>query len=72
MLVVDFRAYARKMPVKKTIENLRRYDNIFGTLTKLASDYARIDIIFDLYITYSIKETKRNKKCRGRNDHKCI
>ena len=36
--------------------------HLWNTFTKLASDYARIDIIFDLYITDSIKETERNRR----------
>ena len=59
MLVVDFMAYAKKMPVKKA--RLKTYGDmakhLSNTLTKLASEYARIDIIFDLYKTYSVKET---------------
>ena len=48
---------------KSQIENLRRYDKKFwNTFTKLASDYAKIDIIFDLYTTFSIKQTERNRR----------
>ena len=36
--------------------------HLWNTFTKLASDYAKTDIIFDLYITYSIKETKLNRR----------
>ena len=36
--------------------------HLWNTFTKLASDYARIDINFDLYINYSIKETEWNRR----------
>ena len=36
--------------------------HLWNTSTKLASYSARIDIIFDLYITYIIKETERNRR----------
>ena len=57
-------AYARKVPVKKA--KLKTYGDmakqLWNTFTKLANDYARIDIIFDVYITYSIKETEFNRR----------
>ena len=31
-------------------------------LLNLQSDYAKIDIIFDIYIIYSIKDTKQNRR----------
>ena len=69
ILVLHFMAYARKVPVKKA--KLKTYrdmaKHLWNTYTKLPSDYARIDIIFDLYITYTIKETTEQKKYRGRN-----
>ena len=62
MLVVDFMAYARRFPVKKT--KLKTYrdmaKHLWNTLTKHASNYARIKIIFDLCIIYSIKDTEWN------------
>ena len=56
--------YARTVPVKKA--KLKTYGDmarhLWNTFTKLASDYARIDITFDLYITYGIKELKQNRR----------
>lgn len=64
MSVVDFKAYVRKVPVEKT--KLKTYGDmaksLWNTFTKLARGYARIDIIFDLYLTCSIKETKQNRR----------
>lgn len=63
MSVVDFKAYVRKVPVEKT--KLKTYGDmakrLWNTFTKLARGYARIDIIFDLYLTRSIKKTKQNR-----------
>ena len=51
ILVLHFMAYARKVPVKKA--KLKTYrdmaKHLWNTYTKLPSDYARIDIIFDLH-----------------------
>ena len=64
MLEVDFMAYAKKVLVKKA--KLKTYGNmarhLWKTFTKLASNYARKNITFDLYITCSIKETKQNRR----------
>ena len=64
MVVLDFMAYVRKVPVKKA--KLKTYGDmtkhLWNTFTKLASDYAKIDIVFDLYTTFSIKETERNRR----------
>ena len=64
MVVLDFMAYVRKVPVKKA--KLKTYGDmtkhLWNTFTKLASDYAKIDIIFDLHTTFSIKETERNRR----------
>ena len=44
----------------KTYGDMARH--LWNTFTKRASDYARIDITFDLYMTYGIKELKQNRK----------
>ena len=44
----------------KTYGDMARH--LWNTFTKLASDYARIDITFNLYITYGIKELKQNRR----------
>ena len=64
MSKADFMAYARKVPVKKAKLKTYRYmtKHMWNAFTKLANDYARIDIIFHLYITYSIKETERTRR----------
>ena len=52
------------MPAKKA--KLRTYGDmakyLWDTFTKLASDYARIDIIFVLYIIYSINDIETNRR----------
>ena len=64
MVVLDFIAYVRKVPVKKA--KLKTYGymtkHLWNTFTKLASDYAKPDIVFDLYTTFSINETERNRR----------
>ena len=49
MLVVNFLAYTRKVPVKKA--KLKTYGDmakhLWNTFTKFASDYTRIGFIFD-------------------------
>ena len=52
------------MPVRKA--KLKTYGDLakhlWNTFTKVASDYSRIDIVSDLCITYSIKETDWNRR----------
>ena len=65
MLGVDVMAYAmKKVKLKSYGEMAKHLWNIF---TKLASDYSRIDITFDLCIICSIKETERDRRDAGRN-----
>ena len=57
MVVVDFMALVRKLPVKKL--NLKTYDDLASALKDhilyKAVASTRIDIIFDVYRRYSIK-----------------
>ena len=63
-LVVYFMAYARNLQMGKA--KLKTYrdmvKHLWNTFTKLASDYERIDITFDLCIIYGIKDTKCNRR----------
>ena len=62
--MIDFMAYARKVPVKKA--NLRTYEdfikNLWNTFTHIAKNSNRIDIIFDLYLEGSIKQNERDRR----------
>ena len=68
--VIDFMAYARKIPVKKIIANggtLSTFGdyfnflfNIFKSLTKNSKV---VHIVFDLYKQFSIKDTERSRRC---------
>ena len=57
-------AYTRKLPFKKT--KLKTYGDmakhLWNIYTKLTSDYARIDIIFDLHIIYSINDKEQIRR----------
>ena len=59
MVAVDFMAYAKKVPVKKT--KLKTYGDIakhlWNTFKNLTNSYATIDIIFGLYISCSVKDS---------------
>ena len=67
MIVIDFMAYARKVPVKKL--NLKTFgdfvQNLWKTFCYLSKDAKRIDIIFDLYIDDSIKQFERNRRSKS-------
>ena len=58
MLIIDFMAYARKVPVKKA--NLKTFldflEHLWSTFTDLSKGCTRIDIIFDLYHNKASKE----------------
>ena len=68
--VIDFMAYARKIPVKKIIANggtLSTFGdyfnflfNIFKSLTKNSKV---VHIVFDLYKQFSIKDKERSRRC---------
>ena len=65
--IVDFMAVVRMLPVKKF--KLKTYDNFAAALKDFIMDYARgtsrIDIIFDVYNSYSIKYTERNSRAQS-------
>ena len=68
MIVIDFMAYARKVPVKKL--KLKTYGDfvkkLWNTFSYLSRYCNRIDIIFDLYLQHSIKQFERDR--RGKHD----
>ena len=66
MVVIDFMAYCRKVPIKKM--NLKTYvelcNNLWSSFKNLSTNFQRIDIIFDVYLECSIKQhecTRRSK-----------
>ena len=65
-IVIDFMAYARKVPVKKM--NLVCYEDSFGALWKtfssLSKGCTRIDIFLYLYLQQSIKQGERNRRSK--------
>ena len=62
VIVIDFMAYARKVPTKKMM--LTAYEDYFKALwrifSSLSKDCSRIDIVFDAYLRHSIKQGERN------------
>ena len=64
VIVFDFMAYSRKVPVKKL--NLRTYEdlskNLWATFQRLSSNSKRIDIVFDIYLDGSIKQQERSRR----------
>lgn len=65
MTVVDFMGVVRKLPVKKL--NLKTYGDLASALKNEIVDKSRgssrIDIIFDVYRTYSTKHSERSGRC---------
>lgn len=66
IVVIDFMAYARKVPTKKM--RLVTYEDFFRALWKtcsrLSKGSTRIDIVFDVYLRYSIKQGERNRRSK--------
>ena len=66
VIVVDFMAYARKIPTKKMM--LSTYEDYFKalwrTFSSLSKDCSRIDIVFDIYLRHSIKQGERNRRSK--------
>ena len=66
VIVIDFMAYARKVPIKKM--KLKTYEELFNTLwntfSSLSNECARIDIVFDVYLHCSIKEGERSRQSK--------
>ena len=64
VIIVDFMAYVRKVPIKK--KNLKTYSDLFNdlwsTFTFLSSSCNRIDIIFDVYKDQSVKSSERKRR----------
>ena len=67
IIVIDFMAYARKIPTKKM--NLKTYKDFYNvlwnTFSNLLKSPSRIDIIFDLYLQQSIKEDERSRRSKN-------
>ena len=64
VLIIDFMAYARRIPLGKlkleTFNDLATH--LCNTFTALASHSKRVDIVFDLYYSESVKEHVRLKR----------
>ena len=62
VVVVNFMAYARKIPTKKMV--LATYEDFFKalwrTFSSLSKGCSQIDIVFDVYLKHSIKQGERN------------
>ena len=65
-IVIDFMAYARKVPLKKL--KLRTFEdfanNLWKTFRYLSRDSSRIDIVFDLYLKDSVKQYERDRRSK--------
>ena len=64
MVVIDFMAYPRKVATKKM--NLITYKDFFKVLWKTFSSLYigcnRMDIVFDLYLEQSVKQSERRRR----------
>ena len=62
VVVIDFMAYAQKIPTKKMM--LATYEDFFKalwrTFSSLSKGCSRIDVVFDVYLRHGIKQGKRN------------
>ena len=60
-VIIDFMAYARKVPIKK--QDLKTYDDFFislwSTFSFLFKSCNQVDIVFDVYKENSIKPCER-------------
>lgn len=67
-IVIDFMAYARKVPViKQKLKTYRDFmTHIWNSFQSISATCTRIDIIFDLYHDQSIKASERKR--RAKND----
>lgn len=67
MIVIDFMAYARKVPTKKM--KLQTYEDfvkvLWKTFSTLSNNCVRTDIIFDLYLQQSIKQDERIRRSKS-------
>ena len=65
-IIIDFMAYARKVPIKK--QNLKTYNDFFTCLWKtfisLSETCNRVDIVFDVYNEQSIKGSERRRRTK--------
>ena len=66
-VIIDFMAYARKVPIKK--QNLKTYNDFFislwSTFSFLFKSCNQVDIVFDVYKENSIKACERRPKTTG-------
>ena len=68
VVIIDFMAYVRKVPVKTL--KLSTYSDLLGnlweTFTSLSHSCNRIDIVFEVYIDHPIKTSERKLKGNSR------
>ena len=66
-VIIDFMAYARKVPIKK--QNLKTYTDflisLWGTFSFLFKSCNRVDIVFDVYKENTIKASQRRRRTTG-------
>ena len=64
VIIIDFMAYVRKVPIKTLRLSTYRdlFSNLWGTFTSLGQSCDRIDIVFDVYLAHSIKESERRRR----------
>ena len=66
VMVIDFIAYAQKVPTKKM--NLVTYEDFFNALWRtflaLSKGCSHIDIVFDLHLRQSIKEGEESRRSK--------
>ena len=63
-VVIDFMAFAQKIPTKKMM--LATYEDFFKalwrTFSSLSKGCSRINIVFNVYLRHSIKQGERNRR----------
>ena len=64
VIIIDFMAFARKVPVKKKKLNSYNdlFDSLWNTFNTLATSCERIDIVFDVYVEHSVKASERRRR----------
>ena len=65
-IIIDFMAYARKVPIKK--QCLKTYNDFFtslwSTFASLSETCNRVDIVFDVYNENSVKASERSRRIK--------
>ena len=66
VVVIDFMAYARKIPTKKMVLATYKFffKALWRTFSSLSKGCSRIDIVFGVYLRHSIKQDERNRSTK--------